>query len=109
MTAVLCLYYLLSSVAFLTSSLASAGSEPAKIHLRNDSDRRVTVSYIHAQNGNRVFMFEVVEGGNRNLDTFLGHQFEIEEVGSCERESDCLTNILTVSKFPIQCKFTALP
>jgi hypothetical protein len=100
------LYYL-SSIALLLA-LASARGAASKVYFRNDGDRLVKVSWINVDTGDRVFMLELAEDSRQSLDSYVDHQFEIEEVGGCEPEGNCVTNIVTVSKFPSQCKFAAI-
>jgi hypothetical protein len=100
------LYILASSVLLIAA--ASADNEASQIYLRNDSDRMSKVSWINTETGGRIFMFEASESSTRDLSSFVGHQFEVEEAGGCERGDSCLADVFMVSSFPSQCKFDVM-
>ncbi len=77
-------------------------TESSQVYLRNDSERPTKVMWVNQVNGDRTIMFEMFEDGQQELQSFLGHNFEIEETGSCENNASCLSTTFKVSKAPEQ-------
>jgi hypothetical protein len=91
-------------LAALVPRLAAANTDSIA-YIRNGSERSTKLSWVNPNTGERVFMFELEEDdAEQQLNTFIGHEFELEEVGSCEKIDMCLVASFQVSKHPEQCK-----
>lgn len=80
-----------------------AASDNVSVFLRNDSDRgSVTVSWVHPQSGSRTLLLQVGEGGEKMINSFVGHTFEMEEIGECQADASCRGTQFSVTKSPEQ-------
>ena len=84
----------------------------AKLRIRNESSRKVTLNWIHPDTGGAVKMNDLMPQSGFNLDTFVGHKFEFienpsERTGECTASPDKICKVVPymVEKNADMCKF----
>ena len=77
-------------LSFLVGT-ANARDTRRKIAIANDSGSKISISWVHADTGERVLMSnpDVMPGADFPLDSFVGHSFAVEELpgpdGKCRK------------------------
>ena len=110
--------WLLSSSSSLFQAVGAAAPVTNKaterpIKILNESGSKVEIYWIHPNTGERVIMSapNVLNGASFNLNSFIGHEFEIRELpssktGICKgEEQTCRTNFLSVTENSEQSKW----
>lgn len=75
-----------------------AKKDGVKIFVRNDSEQEFSLSWVNPNNGKRHLMIEFAEDLQESLDSYIGHTFEVKEMGDCETDDICRVASLVVSK-----------
>ena len=86
---------------------AAAGSNNAKLRIKNDSYSVITLDWIHPETGEGVKMSDIQPQAGFNLDTFIGHKFKFIEQpnnGQCTN-AECNIIPYVVDKNADMCKF----
>lgn len=84
------------------------------IKILNESGSKVEIYWVHPQTGALSIMStpNVLNGASFNLNSFIGHEFEIRELpssktGTCKgEEQTCRTNYLAVTENSEQSKYS---
>ena len=103
--------------ATLTSASAPPTTKATErpIRILNESGSKVEIYWIHPQTGELSLMSapNVLNGASFNLNSYIGHQFEIRELpsaktGVCKgEEQTCRTNFLAVTENSEQCELSS--
>lgn len=108
----------LAAALIATASFVSAAAPPTTkaterpIKILNESGSKVEIYWIHPQTGALSIMStpNVLNGASFNLNSFIGHEFEIRELpssktGYCNgEEKTCRTNYMAVTENSEQSK-----
>lgn len=90
--------------AFVLRTLVTGEQVDSGVTVRNDSERPIKVSWINPNTSERIFLAEILDDSERLLNSYVGHDFEIEELGSCEKKDICIVASFRVLRAPEQCK-----
>lgn len=83
-------------------------AQEANLRIRNDSGEPVAVSWRNVRTREAVFMFDLPEGGMKNLNSFAGHEFVIDQRGGgCEADRSCAQGLFRVGTNPSQGEFSS--
>ena len=84
----------------------------AKLRIRNESNSKITLNWIHPDTGGAVKMNDLMPQSGFNLDTFVGHKFEFienpsEHTGECTISPDKICKVVPyiVDKNADMCEF----
>jgi len=88
----------LPELLILASLAASAAAADVFMNIRNDSNDRVKLSWVNHVTKERVLMYKLEADSQKGLNTYPGHVFEIQQLGSCENGNSCSTKMFTMTQ-----------